>query len=100
MGKIAILDTDICGRDLHCNTFRQYKVRNGTTGCSDMEEFSYGTVCAMLLDRNTTNYDLVSVPVLENEPGDGGKPWGSIERGTAVVQGFCCVGMTGEACIP
>ncbi len=79
MGKIAILDTDVCGEGLHCNTFQQYHVRKSISEGAGMGAVSHGTACSMILDRNTTDYDLISIPVLDNAPGEGGKPWGNIE---------------------
>lgn len=79
MSKIAILDTGISPRGLHCKTFRSYPVCR-----REYEEprgrASHGTICARILDEFASDYELIGIQILPNDGEDRGKPMGLIEH--------------------
>ena len=83
MSKIAILDTSVSPKHLHCQGFHVYNV----CGCREKQNFlerSHGTVCARVLDYFASNYELFCIQIMESKAEIRGKPMGEIrdlERG-------------------
>ena len=83
MSKIAILDTAVLPKYLHCQGFHVYNV----CGCREKQNFlehSHGTVCARVLDYFASDYELFCIQIMESKAEIRGKPMGEIrdlERG-------------------
>ncbi len=77
MSKIAILDTGISPRYLHCKKFHAYNVCGEEYG-KDTSETSHGTICARVLDYFASNYELYSIQIMEESRKMTEKPMGDI----------------------
>ena len=78
MSKIAILDTAISPKHLHCQEFHIYNVCGGDAG--SVQENSHGTICARVLDYFTSGYALFQIQILEDGGKTAGKPMGDIRH--------------------
>ena len=79
MIKIAILDTKVEKNRLKNRKFRYYSVLNGRDSGVESALCSHGTVCAMILDYLTKDYELINIQIMEEPPSNQGKPMGYIE---------------------
>ena len=78
MSKIAILDTAISPKRLHCREFYAYNVCG--EGAGPARENSHGTVCARVLDSFTSDYGLYQIQILEDGGKTTEKPMGDIRH--------------------
>lgn len=76
MPKIALIDTYVNPRYIKNGTVRHIKLLQGEE--HDDESISHGTLCAMLIDCCTSDYDLINIQILP----DAGtrKSFGSIDN--------------------
>lgn len=79
MSRIAILDTAVSSKNLHCRKFYAYNIGGGREE-ENLLETSHGTVCARVLDNFTVDYELFSIQIMENSTMIGGKPMGNIQN--------------------
>ena len=79
MSKIAILDTEISPRRLHCQRFHAYNVCGLGDGMQP-KETSHGTVCARVLDYFASGYELFSIQILNGNGKITDKPMGNIHH--------------------
>ena len=77
MSKIAILDTDISSRHLHCKKFHAYNVCGGEDG-RRASETSHGTICARVLDYFASGYELFGIQIMKDSEKMTKKPMGDI----------------------
>lgn len=77
MSRIAILDSEIEPKGLHCSKFESYHICKKEYTAIDSEA-SHGTKCARVLDKFADDYELTGIQIL-TENGIG-KPMGNIEH--------------------
>ena len=77
MSKIAILDTGISPKYLHCKKFHAYNVCGKEDG-KEVSETSHGTICARVLDYFASDYELYSIQIMEESRKMTEKPMGDI----------------------
>ena len=78
MHRVAVIDTVIDSRKLHCQRFESYNVcRRGGEALTGTG-ISHGTMVALVLDHCLENYELVSIQVLPDDSGRKGKTAGDI----------------------
>lgn len=80
MSRIAIIDTVVDPEGLHCNTFEGYNVCKNEYSNRYQADKSHGTICAMVLDQCTSDYDLVNVQALTSHNTTQAKSTGYIEN--------------------
>ena len=81
MHRVAVIDTVIDSRKLHCQRFESYNVcRRGGEALTGTG-ISHGTMVALVLDHCLENYELVSIQVLPDDSGRKGKTAGDIKFG-------------------
>lgn len=84
MSRIAIIDTHInqdlicCNGITHINVHERGNIRNNSV--------SHGTLCAMVLDHCTRDYEIVNIQIFENKRG---KVYGNIDVLKKALQ-LCC----------
>ena len=73
MHRVAVIDTVIDSRKLHCQRFESYNVcRRGGEALTGTG-ISHGTMVALVLDHCLENYELVSIQVLPDDSGRKGR---------------------------
>lgn len=77
MSKIAILDTDISPKHLHCEKFHAYNVCGEEDG-KQVSETSHGTICAKVLDYFASSYELFGIQIMKDSGKMTRKPMGDI----------------------
>lgn len=75
MSRIAILDSGIDSKKLHCSNFESYNICK-KEHLAIFPEASHGTKCAKVLDKFADDYELIGIQILTE---DGrGKPMGDV----------------------
>lgn len=81
MKRIAVLDTAIDPRGLHCQSFSFYNFTNQKVNSYTLNgQISHGTMIARILDLYIAKYELINGQILIGPNQEGEKPIGSIEH--------------------
>lgn len=81
MKRIAVLDTAIDPRGLHCRSFHFYNFTNQKINFNTINgQISHGTMIAKVLDLYIEKYELINGQILTGPDQEGEKPAGSIEH--------------------
>lgn len=78
MSRIVILDTRVEEKQLKTGYFKYFNVLNEKAREDKKLFCTHGTVCALMLDHLTQEYELVNIQIMEDSPAGYGKPMGYI----------------------